>query len=227
MWIWQVVQRQNYVNKAAAIYLRFKLSPYVKEVRDEIRIITNNRLCPTKHKIHNVRKLIDKQDICIQIIKKKLKSFKLRNSIISRMLVKIMLRKQESTKANKIQRFFKHVKSKRELTTKILMKENEAATIITSFFHKYFKSLKSIVYSISADRKKAGLHAIDTFKYVLSYHVCKYLVRKNTQKQKEIAEEKLRYERYLYYMLYMHYSLLLFIVFIIFILLHINIYTPC
>ena len=74
IWRWQDVHRAKYLSLSSQAYAAYRKKPYDIAVRNEVRRITDHRLCPKKHAIKKIREIIDRQDIAVGMIRQTFKT---------------------------------------------------------------------------------------------------------------------------------------------------------
>ena len=79
---WQSSRRQAMLNKTVEVYQQYQRRPLDKTVRDLVREITDHRLCPKKHIINRVRKVIDEQDSAAAVMRRSYLAFRNRMGVI-------------------------------------------------------------------------------------------------------------------------------------------------
>lgn len=190
IWAWQKAQRAHYVTRASNTYRQYVEDPLQRDVRDEIRVITNHRMCPKNHRINVIRERIDAEDAAITKIKRAYMTHRRRKAIYEGIIVKrrrlAAFRERAVIRLQGVWRRKMVYMGMRERIQQH-MHRVEAVVRIQRFIRWRHVQWRHVVTRAVCQEKLLLESAIATLQSVFKYQFHKYTARRTLQRQLDAA----------------------------------------
>lgn len=202
-WDAEAPQRQIWLMRASEAYANYrKKKPrdfqWDKDVRGEIRRVTNNRYCPKKHIIKKIRLVIDEQDEAIPVIERNYMKYRDRVNLykcIEKRRVAVEKWKYEASR--KIQCMVRVFIAHRVLKARRARRKemNIASIRVQRYIRWRNKTFQHSVTRVCRKIRDRKAYVKATFMYTFLFYLKRYFKRKKERKLREERRLRLEAER--------------------------------
>ena len=202
-WDAEAPQRQIWLMRASDAYANYKKKKpkdfqWDKNVRADIRKVTNNRFCPKKHIINKIRLVIDEQDHAVPVIERNYMKYRDRVNLYKCIEKrKLAIAKWKFNASRQIQCMIRLFIARRVFRAKRARKKamNIASIRVQRYIRWRNATFQHAVTRICRKIRDRKAYVKATFMYTFLFYIKRYFKRKKERKAREERRLRLEAER--------------------------------